>query len=374
MRRKTKEYFIDELSKLTDNTYELVSEFNGMSKEVTLIHKICSHEYSTIPNSILRTKKGNCPKCGKNTKKDDYVFTKEIYELVGDEYTFLDKYVSSNYKLLVRHNSPKCNYNEYYVKPNDFKNGRRCAVCSTNAKKTHDMFVSEVKEKVGDEYTVVGRYEGVHEPITLLHNTCGREVSMTPGNFIRGSRCVHCRVDSTRLTSEQFYERLEEKTGDSYTIVGEYINNKTPVLLKHNLCGEVTLLRPDWLLQGRTSCKACSNHKSIGERIIHKYLVENNIPFIEQHSFKELPKHYYDFYLPEHNILIEYQGIHHFEPTTFGGISYELAEDKLKSQKIRDQNKRDYANKEGITLLEPTYKTKGHKEIYDYLNKNLYKY
>ena len=47
---------------------------------------------------------------------------------------------------------------------------------------------------------------------------------------------------------------------------------------------------------------------------------------------------------------------------------------KLKSQVVRDQNKRDYANRKGITLLEPTYKISGCKDIYDYLNKNLHKY
>lgn len=374
MRKKTKGDFINMLNELTDYTYELVGEFSGMSKEVTLLHKTCSTKYSTTPNNILRTKKGNCPMCGKTTKKDNRIFTKDINKLVGDEYTFLDRYVSSSYKLRVRHNSPQCNYNEYYVTPNDFKNGRRCLVCSSNAKKTQDTFVSEVWNLVVNEYTVVGNYVGVHEPIKLIHNVCGREINMTPGNFLRGSRCVHCKVDSTRLTEEEFCERVKEKTGDSYSIVGDYINNKTPVLIKHDLCGEVSLIRPDWLMQGRTSCKNCGKNRSIGERIIHEYLVENNIPFVEQHSFKDLPNHYYDFYLEEYNTLIEYQGIQHFEPTTFGGMSYEEAENKLKSQVVRDQNKRDYANRKCITLLEPTYKISGCRDIYDYLNKNLHKY
>lgn len=51
-------------------------------------------------------------------------------------------------------------------------------------------------------------------------------------------------------------------------------------------------------------------------------LIENNIKFISEKRFNgckninELP---FDFYLPNQNLLIEYDGIQHFKPINFFG-------------------------------------------------------
>ena len=72
----------------------------------------------------------------------------------------------------------------------------------------------------------------------------------------------------------------------------------------------------------------------------------------------------YDFYLPDYNILIEFQGEQHERP-----IKYFGGEKKFKVQKIHDQLKRDYAIKNNITLLEIWYWDI--KNITDILNKAL---
>lgn len=65
-------------------------------------------------------------------RKTDEQFKREAYDLVGDEYTFLDLYVNAHTKLRVKHN--KCG-NVYEIKPNDFLNGSRCSYCSGHHKK-----------------------------------------------------------------------------------------------------------------------------------------------------------------------------------------------------------------------------------------------
>ena len=62
-------------------------------------------------------------------KKTDEEFKKEVYSLVKDDYNFLEPYINSNSKLLVKHN--KCK-NTYKVTPNCFLHGRRCPFCSGN--------------------------------------------------------------------------------------------------------------------------------------------------------------------------------------------------------------------------------------------------
>ena len=61
-----------------------------------------------------------------NLKSDNF-FKKQVNKLVGQEYTFLDKYKGQNVKLKVRHN--KCDF-EYRVEPGHFLQGRRCPKCN----------------------------------------------------------------------------------------------------------------------------------------------------------------------------------------------------------------------------------------------------
>ena len=77
--------------------------------------------------------------------------------------------------------------------------------------------------------------------------------------------------------------------------------------------------------------------------------IKNNIKFIQQHKFddckniKPLP---FDFYLPDYNTCIEFNGKQHYEPIKyFGG---RVVYDKLIK---RDKIKMEYCNKNNIPLL-----------------------
>lgn len=58
----------------------------------------------------------------------------------------------------------------------------------------------------------------------------------------------------------------------------------------------------------------------------------------------------YDFYLPQYNVLVECQGIQHYEP-----IEYFGGEEQFKIQQEHDRRKREYAEKNGYKLLEIWY-------------------
>ena len=58
----------------------------------------------------------------------------------------------------------------------------------------------------------------------------------------------------------------------------------------------------------------------------------------------------YDFYLKDYNVLIEFQGIQHYEPiSAFGG------EEQFKIQQEHDSRKRAYAKQNNIKLIEIPY-------------------
>ena len=72
-------------------------------------------------------------------------------------------------------------------------------------------------------------------------------------------------------------------------------------------------------------CQKCSSSK--GELLIENILIENNIIYNNQQEFEGCfykGKLKFDFYLPEHNLCVEFDGVQHFKPVDFFG-GYEEA-------------------------------------------------
>lgn len=92
---------------------------------------------------------------------------------------------------------------------------------------------------------------------------------------------------------------------------------------------------------------------SIGEQRVRHVLRESNFTFSEQHKFDDC-KFYrplpFDFYIPNLNIAIEYDGRQHFEISEyFGGL------DSFINTIIRDTIKNDYCRRNNIRLIRIPY-------------------
>jgi len=62
----------------------------------------------------------------------------------------------------------------------------------------------------------------------------------------------------------------------------------------------------------------------------------------------------FDFYLPDYNTLIEFQGIHHYKPIN----KYRKAKIVHEKTIKHDEIKRSFCNENNIRLLEINYKDK----------------
>lgn len=95
-----------------------------------------------------------------------------------------------------------------------------------------------------------------------------------------------------------------------------------------------------------------------GEKEIENILLKYNIEYNMQYSYNDckctnpLP---FDFYLPDYNILIEYDGLQHYKPVNFGGISNNRALDNFITTKIHDTMKTIYAKDNNIKLIRIPY-------------------
>ena len=132
--------------------------------------------------------------------------------------------------------------------------------------------------------------------------------------------------------------------------------------LKHNV--ELTAT-PQEILYGR-GCPNCSKNISLSENIIQNILEDNNIAYIKQFCFTDcrdkapLP---FDFYLPEYNICIEYDGEQHYRPVNFGGIDDERAKENFILTQQHDEIKNAYCKNNNIDLIRiPYWEKKNIKE------------
>lgn len=100
-------------------------------------------------------------------------------------------------------------------------------------------------------------------------------------------------------------------------------------------------------------CPIC-NKESKGEKCISKILNEINVDFIKEYSFNDCRGEKrplrFDFYLPEYNCCIEYDGEHHFihgESGIFGN--------KIETIKKNEIIKTNYCNNNNIKLIKIPY-------------------
>ncbi len=121
-----------------------------------------------------------------------------------------------------------------------------------------------------------------------------------------------------------------------------------------------------------TGCPYLTIYK--GEKYIKKYLQKNNTAYYMQQKFSDLfgtgnRLLSYDFAIPDAKyrfILIEYNGIQHYEVNDYFG-----GEAAFKKQQEHDRRKREYAKQHGYKLITIKYTYGTYEKVAEYLDKHL---
>lgn len=183
----------------------------------------------------------------------------------------------------------------------------------------------------------------------------------TPDNIVNNHHaCRYCgyelmgkdrQIDESKIVkrcdelSLKYIER-KSKNGESYIYF---------ICPKHKNCG---IQNMSW-----THFKDCTNGcihcvSSMGEKKVRETLAELQVKFIEQKTFSDcvyIKELKFDFYLPDYNIAIEYDGQQHFRPVDFSGKGIEYAQNAFLLTKQRDKVKDDYCTKNNIKLIRIPY-------------------
>lgn len=146
--------------------------------------------------------------------------------------------------------------NVYTVKVHTFATGRRCPKCQNQANKGIDKFKKEMNEIYGREYTVIGKYVNARTKILLRHNVCGNTIEVTPCAILKKRICKFCN-GGVEINHDEFIERFSKRNDCSeYEILGKYIKSNRKIKVRHKKCDSVEYITPTALIQGQ-SCKKC---------------------------------------------------------------------------------------------------------------------
>lgn len=187
---------------------------------------------------------------------------------------------------------------------------------------------------------------------------CGIIKSIQGGHLKNGS-VSSCGCHSSDKLKKYNSSKLIDLTGKTFgkwTVLShEYADNRGTHYWKCKCeCGNVVTVKGNSLTCGKS--KSCGCTKSYGEEKIISILQESNINFITQKTFPDLVSEKgialrVDFYLPDLNICIEYNGVQHYK--TIGGWNNE--EHLIYTQK-HDKIKEKYCQEKGIKLIIISYK------------------
>lgn len=290
-------------------------------------------------------------------KKSYEWFINELNERNITHMVIMGDFINMGTKILVR--CKQCG-TEWYAHPQHLLQGRKCIKCalknrncSNNKRKTTDEFVSEMMS-VNPNITITGEYTTAKTKIACKCKMCQHEWSATPSNLLTGYGCPKCgnrRCKEKQLKRDEIFKNEMTIVNPSVEVVGEYTGDKNNIKCRCKLCGNYWSAMPINLLRGTT----CPIHKSShGERNISEWLDNHKISYVTQKKFDDLrgiggrtlP---YDFYIPEQNMLIEFQGNFHDKSDRL------QSDDDYKIRIQHDIAKRKYAHDNGYNYYEIWY-------------------
>lgn len=273
-------------------------------------------------------------------------YQKRVESVFGNKVELLERYQKFNEKILVKFND--CGHIEYKM-PSKLLIGQGCGRCkgksiSKSKTKSTEKYIDNLKQRGITDIEVVGEYNGSNRKIKVKNLKCGHEYEANAYNILSGSGCPICHG---MKDTDGFTKQIDEKYPGEYEILGEYVNNRKPILIRHK-CGYEWEVVPKDLMRD-IRCPKCIMSK--GELFVSNYLTKNGIEFTPQFWFKDcrdknpLP---FDFMIMIDGKmkLIEFDGFQHFVKQ---GIYY--SEKAIKHDKMKDA----YCEKNNIPLLRIPY-------------------
>lgn len=239
----------------------------------------------------------------------------------------------------------------------------------TTGIKTVEEFIERACKVHGNvyDYSLIKEYPGANKKIPIIDPIYG-VFYQTPYNHLRGfgirRRYIESTTESKRKKRlQKFIEKAKIIHGNIYDYSeADYVDMKTKIKIIDKDYG-IFYQTPEVHLRGHGH--PFRKKVSSGEYIIENFLKKMNISYERQKSFPDLKsnktnyKLRFDFYIPEYNTVIEFNGIQHYKKEyCFGKNKVE----KFEKLNYNDLLKKIYAEKNNIKYLEISYREKNRIE------------
>lgn len=334
--------FLNRSNSIHNNKYEYYLE--GYVNDRTKIKIKCPEHgiFYQLPCSHISGR--GCKKCADESRR-----ITNFPERSKNKYDYsLVDYVNNSTKVKI-----KCpEHGIFEQTPNKHLNGHGCFKCGISNKKLDILeFIEKSKNIHGNKYDYSKvEYNGSHNKVNIICDKHGI-FKQTPNSHLNGRGCSECSKNK-KMTTKSFIKKSKKVYGDRFIYTNvKYINAKTKVEI---ICPEhgIFYQYPFVFIEREINCSNCSNI-STGENSILSILNDLGIEYKTQYGFNDcryINRLSFDFYLPEFNSCIEYDGIQHFKPIDFFG-----GEESFINQKERDSIKNKYCRKNKIDLLRIPY-------------------
>ena len=261
-----------------------------------------------------------------------------------------------------------------------------CPECNRMAVKEKN-FMEKIRELYNDRFVLLSDFNSYKSPVTLgctLHGKTPYPVIVASPSSIEGStekygsiECKECkRVNSlNKFENTIYYLNKKRKIPYTYPNLNKEFKKMTediPIVChrkgsndkEHGMFWQTPSNHRTG--QGCPICQESRNEKHISNLLnVLKY------KFIKEKRFTETGNLEYDFYIPEDKVIIEYDGIQHFEPR-FGKSEYSK-QDNYNKLYATDNIKNDFvkSNKYGLRMIRIPHTLK--EGTYDKLLENALK-
>lgn len=200
------------------------------------------------------------------------------------------------------------------------------------------------------QLTVEGRagVDSFGHRIWICRCTCGNRKEVLATSLVEGLTqscgCLHSQLTHKATFKDLGGLKFGKLTPETYIIQNGKV--KWKCLCD---CGNFTWVTRANLVSGHTASCGCLTG-SVGEETIANILRNNNITFEREKVFTNLPNRRFDFYLPDFNRIIEFDGRQHFKKCSWYGDDSDF-----ERAKARDAQKTNYCLANKITLVRIPY-------------------
>ena len=160
-------------------------------------------------------------------------------------------YVNSRTKVAV--SCVVCGY-KWQANPFDLIYGHGCPRCAGKERKTPERFESEIAA-ANPGIELIDSYRNTSTKMLVRCRTCRFEWLASPSTLRVGIGCPSC-AGTLKKTHDVFVHQLAQ-VNPGITVLGEYRNNRTKILVRCDRCHHEWSQTPHNLLDARSRCPRC---------------------------------------------------------------------------------------------------------------------